>query len=266
MNGAVPAARRTAYYPSSDHREERRQYGCEVPDRPTGSVGAHCDTGSVVPHRLISGGMIAAGVLTAAVLAPSRASTTAAPGSSASLQSLLDSPGIDLPFNPQLAAVLCPVERGPVKEGSDLDRYKVSTTVTKVSVAYLRGRAKPSTYPKSHRVTSTELHTYQVTAYLTQYKQEADGDIHLVLKDSAGRRMISEIPYPACVPAASRWKAKITNVRTTFTNKYHVTTSWHYVHRPVDVRGIGYMDPLHGQTGVAPNGVELHPVIYIYFH
>jgi hypothetical protein len=183
-----------------------------------------------------------------------------------SLQALLDSPGVDLPFDPQLAAVACPVERGPVKEGSDRDRYKVSTTVTKVSLAYLRGRAKPTSYPKSNRVTSTELHTYQVTAYLTQYKIESDGDIHLVLKDSSGRSIIAEIPYGGCVPTSSRWKSKIASARSTFTAKYHVTTSWHYVHRLVDVRGIGFMDPLHGQTGVAPNGVELHPVININFH
>src|SRR5947209_13870377 len=89
---------------------------------------------------------------------------------SPSLQALLDSPGVDLPFNPQLASVSCPVDRAPVKEGSDSSRFKVSTTITKVSVAYLRGRAKPSSYPRNSRVTGTELHTYQVTAYLIQYK------------------------------------------------------------------------------------------------
>jgi len=114
-------------------------------------------------------------------------------------------------------------------------------------------------------VTTTELHTYQVTAYLTQYKKEDDGDIHLVLKDSAGRSMIAEIPYGGCVPTISRWKTAIASARTTFTQHYTVSTSWHYLHRLVDVRGLGFMDVLHGQTGVAPNGVELHPVIYIRF-
>ena len=59
---------------------------------------------------------------------------------------------------------------------------------------------------------------------------------------------------------------KIAAVRTAFSQDYRVSTSWHYVHRTVDVRGIGFMDPVHGQTGVAPNGVELHPVIGITFH
>jgi len=27
------------------------------------------------------------------------------------------------------------------------------------------------------------------------------------------------------------------------------------------VTGVGFFDFLHGQTGVAPNGVELHPVL-----
>lgn len=27
------------------------------------------------------------------------------------------------------------------------------------------------------------------------------------------------------------------------------------------IRGIGFFDFLHGQTGVAPNGIELYPVL-----
>jgi hypothetical protein len=183
-----------------------------------------------------------------------------------SIQALLDSPGRDLPFEPLLAAVTCPSERGPVKEGSDADRFKVSTTVYKESLTYMRARTKPSSYPRNNRVTFTELHIYQVTAYLTQYKQEPDGDIHLVLKDASGHSMIAEMPYALCVPTASRWKLAIASARSVLTHTFSVTTSWHYVHRLVDIRGLGFMDPLHGQTGVAPNGVELHPVVYVHFH
>ena len=153
-----------------------------------------------------------------------------------------------------------------MKEGADADRYRVSTRVTSTTISYLRGRPKPTSYPKNARITTAELHTYQVTAYLTQYKIEADGDIHLVLKDSSGRSMIAEIPFGSCVPTASRWKAPIATARATFTRAMRTTTSWHYVHRLVDVRGIGYMDPPHGQTGAAPNGLELHPVIYLHLH
>lgn len=180
------------------------------------------------------------------------------------LQSLL-SGGVDLPFDPALAAASCPYERGPVKEGSDSTRFKVATTVVSTTVNYLRGRAKPSSYPRTTRVGGAELHTYQVHAYLTQYKIEADGDIHLVLKDASGRSMIAEIPLGSCVPSASRWKSSIATARLRFVSTLHATSSWHYLHRAITLRGIGYFDPPHGQTGAAKNGLELHPVIGVSF-
>ena len=173
---------------------------------------------------------------------------------------------VDLPFDPQLAAVSCPYDRGPVKEGSDADRFKVSTTVTATTLGYLLGRPKPSSYPQSSRIAPTELHTWQLTAVLTQYKIQGDSDIHMVLKDSAGRTMIAEIPYGACVPSTSRWRSAIASARATFTYLYPVSTSWHYVHRSITVKGLGMFDPPHGQTGAAPNGVELHPVTAVGFH
>jgi hypothetical protein len=27
------------------------------------------------------------------------------------------------------------------------------------------------------------------------------------------------------------------------------------------IKGVGFWDEIHGQTGVAPNGIELHPVL-----
>jgi hypothetical protein len=209
----------------------------------------------------LAAAVLGTGLLTT-VLAPASPRQVAAP----SMQQLLDQAGHDLPFVPQLASVSCPVERGPVKEGADADRNRVSSTLVNTSVAALRTRPKPSTYPKNNRVTTTEFHIWAVTAYLTQYKQESDGDIHLVIKDSAGRSMIAELPYGSCVPSTSRWRTAILSARSTFGHTYAVSTSWHYVHRLVDLHGVGYMDPLHGQTGVAPNGVELHPVIYVHFH
>lgn len=181
------------------------------------------------------------------------------------LQQLLDRAGSDLAFYPQLASYSCPVERGPVKEGSDADRYRVGSTLA-ASITQLRARQKPSTYPRNNRVTTTELHVWSVTAYLTQYKQESDGDIHLVIRDSAGHSMIAELPYGGCVPSTSRWRSQIASARATFAHTYAATTSWHYVRRIVDLHGVGFMDPPHGQTGVAPNGIELHPVIYVHFH
>jgi hypothetical protein len=33
------------------------------------------------------------------------------------------------------------------------------------------------------------------------------------------------------------------------------------LHGNVTITGVGFWDILHGQTGVAPNGIELHPVL-----
>ncbi len=66
-----------------------------------------------------------------------------------------------------------------MKEGSDASRFSVSTTVTATSIAYLGSRAKPSSYPTNNRIAPYELKTWQLRAYLTQYKMESDGDLHL---------------------------------------------------------------------------------------
>src|SRR5262249_5665140 len=44
------------------------------------------------------------------------------------------------------------------------------------------------------------------------------------------------------------------------------TTSFQTANIPVQVTGVGMFDFLHGQTGVAPNGIELHPVLNIVFN
>ncbi len=31
----------------------------------------------------------------------------------------------------------------------------------------------------------------------------------------------------------------------------------------VTVQGVAFFDLIHGQTGVAPNGIELHPILHI---
>ena len=179
---------------------------------------------------------------------------------------LLDD-GSDLPFDPSLAAVSCPIERGPVKSGSDADRYRVSTSSLTTSISYLASRPKPSSYPRNNRIAPTELHTWTLNSVrLTQYKLESDGDLHLVLKDSVGRQMIAEVPYGPCVPTSSRWKSAIATARSTFLHALPATTTWRYSRRLIDLHGLGMFDVLHGQTGVARNGIELHPVTYIHLH
>jgi len=98
---------------------------------------------------------------------------------------------------------------------------------------------------------------------LVAFREEDDSDYHLIIKDSAGRSMIAEIPAPGCVRAISPWRNDIKSVRSYLDHHYAVTRYWKDVHVTIDIRGLGFFDELHGQAGVAPTGVELHPVIWM---
>jgi len=87
---------------------------------------------------------------------------------------------------------------------------------------------------------------------------------HLVLSDAGGRTMIAEIPAPACVGASSPFLPTIRAVRAAFTAAFHPTTaSFQRVAVKVHVTGVGFFDFKHGQSGVAPNAIELHPLLSI---
>lgn len=164
-----------------------------------------------------------------------------------------------------LAITACGTERWTVKTGTDDDRHRVSTTVRDVSIKFLRGRSTPATKPQTGRVTPVETTIYRVQARLRKYVRENDGDYHLVLVDRAGRSIVAEIPAPSCVGSISPFKAAIRSVRARMDDHYTVTTGFKTANRAVVVRGIGFFDYFHGQTGMAPNDLELHPVIGLRF-
>jgi len=97
-----------------------------------------------------------------------------------------------------------------------------------------------------------------------RYKQEDDSDYHLELSDAGGRTMIAELPAPECVGASSPFLPDIRAVRAAFTAAFHPTTaSFQRVAVAVHVTGVGFFDFKHGQSGVAPNAIELHPILSI---
>lgn len=93
---------------------------------------------------------------------------------------------------------------------------------------------------------------------------EADSDYHLVIVDGASH-MIAEIPDPACVGSTSPLLTSIQKARSEFDATYTPTGSFQTANVPVTVTGVGFFDFLHGQTGVAPNGIELHAVLDVQF-
>ena len=172
----------------------------------------------------------------------------------------------ELVATPNASSGSCGVERWAVKTGTDVDVGAVNLTPVVQTIAYLRSLTAPGTLPASNRVVPTEETTFQIDATLTQYKLENDSDYHLVIQDSSGNTMIAEIPDPACVGASSPFAAKIQAARQKFDAQYTATTSFQTANVPVRLTGVGFFDFLHGQTGVAPNGIELHTILDIVFN
>ncbi|HMF90248.1 MAG TPA: hypothetical protein VKL40_06370 [Candidatus Angelobacter sp.] len=161
----------------------------------------------------------------------------------------------------------CGVERWSVKTGTDPDAGLVNlNSFSNTTVASMRALTAPNPIPSNNRVSPTETTQWVINATLTQYKLEGDSDYHLILSDASGNTMIAEIPSPTCVGAGSPFFAGIQNSRSEFDARFTATTTFQTANIPVQVTGVGMFDFLHGQTGVAPNGIELHPVLDIIFN
>src|SRR2546428_12201680 len=163
-------------------------------------------------------------------------------------------------------AVTCGVERWSVKTGTDADASLINlSSTTTTTIASLAALPAPSPIPLNSRVRPTETTVFSITATLTVYKREADSDYHLVISDGSGNTMITEIADPQCVGAGSSLLPGIQNARSEFDARLRATTRFKTANLGVTVTGVGFFDFKHGQTGVAPNAIELHPVLDISF-
>jgi hypothetical protein len=163
---------------------------------------------------------------------------------------------------------LCGVERWPVKTLADAQAAVVLQAPAKtVPLAELIGKPAPTRTELQSAMSTRfpdELSQYEFTAVVIGFKLEADQDFHIVVADPADprRTMVTEIPAPACVPASEQ--ARFHELRAAFVKSFgKPVPRFRRMRRVVcaDVRGAGFFDFLHGQTGVAPNGFELHPVL-----
>jgi hypothetical protein len=163
--------------------------------------------------------------------------------------------------------VTCGVERWPVKTLSDSDAALVDFTPVTSTVAELRAIPAPPSLPQNSRIAPTELTTYTVTANLVEFKLEDDRDIHLVIADQtdASQTMIVEFPNASVCAGAvdSAHAAEMRTARAALVAAVGQPSSSHFTNLTGTgtITGVGFFDFQHGQTGVAPNGIELHPVL-----
>jgi hypothetical protein len=143
------------------------------------------------------------------------------------------------------AAGACGVERWTVKTLQDRPRL---LPARKATIHYLITRRAPSSLPSTRL--PFEHRVFTVVAAVVLVRPEDDSDFHVVLQQG-GNHMISEAPAPYCTSRATplrRRQMRIARSHVRLCAKARVT-------------GVAFFDFDHGQTGVAPNAIELHPIL-----
>lgn len=140
----------------------------------------------------------------------------------------------------------CGVERWKVKTLQDRPHLLAAQATT---LGHLVSLPRPDSLPGTRL--PLERHIFTLTATVTLVRHEADQDLHVVLTNGSNT-MIVEAPDPsACAPLATTTrKAQMKNARAAVR-----------VCAKARVTGVAFWDFDHGQTGVAPNAIELHPIL-----
>ena len=161
----------------------------------------------------------------------------------------------------------CGVERWPVKTLSDADRERIRLRDTvSTTIEALVALQRPVALSAEARADPVELTVYRVEARLLWLFTEADNDYHLVLASPQDTTitMIAEAPDPGCAGACASGFAEVyAQVRQKLLDRLNSPQS--QVRPLVQITGVGFFDYIHGQRGVAPNGIELHPVLDVEF-
>jgi hypothetical protein len=167
---------------------------------------------------------------------------------------------------PTVPLGLCGTERWSVKTLTDAAASKVAFATSKSrTIEKLRHLKPPAILKGSTPRRASERTVYHVTALLMMMRREDDSDIHLVLADpKLGGSMIAEFPASSCtVGADPNERTAMDKARDDLAaacgglpgSKPRTLTG------TATLSGVGFFDPIHGQAGVAPNGIELHPVL-----
>jgi hypothetical protein len=143
------------------------------------------------------------------------------------------------------ATLVCGVERWKVKTLQDRPRL---LRVDSISIAQLVTHERPTPLPATRL--PFERHIFSVDAAVTVVRHEADEDFHLVLQSGADH-MIAESPSSGCARGATPYRRR--QMREA---RQKVRLCSH-----ARVVGVAFFDFKHGQTGVAPNAIELHPIL-----
>jgi hypothetical protein len=167
------------------------------------------------------------------------------------------------------AGASCGRERWAVKTATDPAAASIRLEPKNATVAELDALPTTNSGNPDQGREPNEMQVYRVTANLEVAKLESDSDLHLVLTEGSAT-MIGEIPdAPACTgpPVTERvsvLEQQIEQARNAFVQEFgQPGGSFMTIGHRVTVTGVLFDDKLHGQRGVSPSGVELHPILSI---
>jgi hypothetical protein len=173
-------------------------------------------------------------------------------------------PPVPLPPAPGLS---CGTERWSVKTLSDADAATINlSTVQPTSIKALNqmpehcgGAPDARTYPQ-------EFQVYELTGTVVVVRSEDDRDYHIALADPADPSftMVTEIADPVCQAVIiSPYMFTLAATRTDFTGIIGGHSLASLTGTTLHVRGVGFYDFDHGQTGKSQSCMELHPLVSV---
>jgi hypothetical protein len=150
-----------------------------------------------------------------------------------------------------------------------LDTAARSINLTPDTITVTQFDELPTPPPNSYapRTAPFEFQTYAIDCHVIEKRFESDNDFHLVMYDGA-LTGIAEIPDPACAQAASSTFVNDFITARNFANSIMGPAGSDNLNLNLPkliLTGVGFVDPPHGQSGVAPNNIELHPVLRVVF-
>jgi hypothetical protein len=158
----------------------------------------------------------------------------------------------------------CGIERWSVKTLADPAGRALTLSPRATTIRALRNKPVPG-YLGLRRNRGVERTTFRLRAKLVEMKLEDDSDIHLVIADPtrSGATMIAEFPLASCTAHATpKARVKMRRARNALIAACGPpSSSFRRLSGTATISGVGFFDQIHGQTGVAPNGIELHPVV-----
>jgi hypothetical protein len=172
-------------------------------------------------------------------------------------------PSVDASLSGRLNG-FCGAERGLVKTLQDPAATRINRVALQTTIGKLTRLTAPRLRPANTRIAPVELRTYRVRARLIAMTLTDASDIKLVIADSrTGVNMIAKFPAPWCtLNAPPALKALMNKARTAVETACGTPgANFAIIGGNATITGVGYFESVHGQRGVAPNGIEIHPVL-----